>query len=149
MTVAQEAPAFFGSDWAAAVREAVERGPSDELKEAKLPTYWEWIDKARAGYSSSWAIADTDLGQTLLVEWAEGRCVRAEIVDEDAAAGATYLLTAKHAVWQQLLAGADAGRLLMCRDIELRRGNVLQFYRGVYFVVESLAAIGRVSAQIT
>lgn len=149
MTVTQEAPAFFGSDWAAAVREAVERGPGEELKEEKLPSYWEWIDKARAGYSSTWAIADTDLGQTLLLEWVEGRCARAEIVDDEAAAGATYLLTAKHAVWQRLLGGADAGRLLMCRDIELRRGNVLQFYRAVYFVVESLAAIGRVPAQIT
>lgn len=148
MTVAQEAPAFFSKEWAAAVRDAVEHGPDEELKQAKLPDYWAWIDNARTGYNSSWAIADTDLGATLLLEWSDGHCVRSEIVGDDEAAAATYLLTAKHTVWQQLLGGADAGRQLMCRDIELRRGNVLQFYRGVYFVVESLAAIGRVPAMI-
>lgn len=148
MTTVEQKTTFFGPEWAAAIREAVERGASEELKESKLPSYWEWIDKARADYDSSWAIADTDLGRTLLVEWADGHCVRAEIVDDDEAAGATYLLTAKHAVWQRLHAGVDAGRLLMCRDIELRRGNVLQFYRAVYFVVESLAAIGRVPTTI-
>jgi hypothetical protein len=35
----------------------------------------------------------------------------------------------------------------MCRRFALQGGEVLQFFRGVYFVVESLAAIGRVPAR--
>ncbi|MFC4950662.1 hypothetical protein [Pseudonocardia sp. GCM10023141] len=150
MTTTEATLDFLTPEWAAAARDAVNRGPAEELKESKLPTYWEWIDNARARYSSSWALADLGRpGETLLLEWSEGQCVRATVVGDAEAAGATYLLTAKHDVWRQLFDGADAGRLLMCRDIELRRGNVLQFYRAVYFVVESLAELGRVPTRIS
>lgn len=145
------APAFFSAEWAAAARDALQAGPTEELRESKLPTYWEWIDRARAGYGFSWALADLDRPadrRYLLVEWADGQCVRADVVGTEEAVKADYLLAATHAVWQELLGGADAGRALMTRRIELKRGDVLQFFRGVYFVVESLAAIGRVPALL-
>ncbi len=154
MTTTTDLPVFFGPEWAEAARVAADRGPSDELRATKLPTYWEWIDDARAGYDASWALVDTDLpapdGGTgpahLLLEWDGGRCTRAAIAGQEEAAAAHYVLSAPHDVWTELLSGADAGRLVMYRKIALQRGDVLQFFRGIYFVVESLAAIGRVPA---
>ena len=145
---------FFGHEWADAVRDAVDRGPSDELRATKLPTYWDWIDEVRAGYDGSWALIDSDrsadLGgpARLLLQWERGRCVRAVIVEPEEAAEATYVLAAPHEVWRELLEGGDAGRLLMYRRIRLERGEVLAFFRGIYFVVEALAALGRVPARL-
>jgi hypothetical protein len=147
-------PLFFSPQWAETVRSAVDRGPSDEVRAGKLPAYWEWIDEARSGYDHAWALADPDLPAELggpahlLLQWDQGRCARAEIVGPDEAARAGYALTAPHEVWRELLDGADAGRLVMYRRIALHRGDVLQFFRGIYFVVESLAAIGRVPARL-
>jgi hypothetical protein len=153
-TTAISAAGFFGPEWAEAVRDAVNRGPSDELRATKLPTYWDWIDGVRAGYDGSWALLDPDrpaeLGGPahLLLQWEQGRCVRAAIVEPEEAAGATYVLAAPHEVWRELLEGGDAGRLLMYRRIRLERGDVLRFFRGIYFVVEALAALARVPARL-
>jgi hypothetical protein len=62
-------------------------------------------------------------------------------------AAATYVLGAPLDDWQELLDGADAGRLVVYRRIRLERGDVLAFFRMIYFVVESLAALGRVPAR--
>jgi hypothetical protein len=149
------APLLFSPEWAQSVRAAVDRGPSDELRAGKLPTYWEWIDEVRAGYDDSWALGDPDLPTELgggpahlLLQWDRGRCARAAIVGPDEAARADYVLGAPHQVWRELLDGADAGRLVLHRRIGLQRGNVLRFFRGIYFVVESLGALGRVPARL-
>jgi hypothetical protein len=154
-TTTTSAPALFSPEWAEAVRDAVDRGPSDELRAEKLPTYLEWIDEVRAGYDDSWALVDPDLPAEfgggpahLLLQWERGRCTRAAIVGPEEAAGATYVLRATHEAWRELLDGADAGRMLIYRRVRLERGDVLQFFRGVYFVVEALAALGRVPARL-
>lgn len=150
-----QAPDVFGPQWAEAVREAVDRGPSDALQASKLPSYWEWIDEARAGYDATWALTATDLPAGLgggrahvLLQWRQGRCVRATVVDDAEAERADYALAAPHEAWRELLGGADAGRLVMYRRIRLERGDVLRFFRGIYFVVEALAALGRVPARV-
>ena len=140
------APALFAPGWAGAVRDAVDRGPDDVVRAGKLPTYWEWIDNARARHDGVWALVATDLPAHLLLEWEGGRCTRARIAGPDDVATASYVLAAPLAVWQELRDGADAGRLVMYRRIRLERGDVLAFFRMIYFVVESLAAIGRVRA---
>jgi hypothetical protein len=149
------APLFFGPDWAAAVRDAVDRGPDEELRAGKLPKYWEWIDDVRAQYDATWALEAPDLPAELggparlLLQWRQGRCVRAVVGrDEGGDEAADYVLRASYEDWRALLDGADAGRLLMCRRFALQGGEVLRFFRGVYFVVESLAAIGRVPARL-
>ncbi|WP_232666459.1 hypothetical protein [Pseudonocardia sp. TRM90224] len=139
---------LFTPAWAEAVRVAVDAEPDDELRAGKLPTYWEWIERARDGYAASWALTDPARSAHLLLEWKDGRCVAASLVDAEQAARATYALSANREAWRDLLAGADAGRLLMTRKFALQRGNVLQFFRGVYFVVEALGAIGRVPATV-
>jgi hypothetical protein len=155
MTTTEPRPSFFSAPWADAVRDAVDRGPSDEVRAGKLPTYWEWIDEVRAGYDDSWALVDPDLPADLgggpahlLLQWDQGHCVRTAIVGAEEAAGARYVLSASHQVWQELLDGADAGRLVMYRQFRLQSGDVLRFFRGIYFVVESLAALGRVPARL-
>jgi hypothetical protein len=151
--VSTTAPLLFGPEWAEAVRDAVDRGPDAELRAAKLPAYWEWIDDVRAHYDSSWALVDPDLPAELgggpahlRLEWQGGRCTHAAAGGSQA--DADYILSAPHAVWRDLLDGADAGRLLMYRRIRLERGDVLLFFRSIYFVVESLAALGRVPARL-
>ncbi|MEJ3656281.1 hypothetical protein WEH80_25265 [Actinomycetes bacterium KLBMP 9759] len=138
---------LFTPEWAQAVRVAVDAEPDDEQRAGKLPAYWEWIEQARAGYDASWALTDPDRPARLLLEWRDGRCVAATLVDAERAARATYALSAERAAWRDLLAGTDAGRLLMTRRFALQHGNILQFFRGVYFVVEALAAIGRVAVD--
>jgi hypothetical protein len=148
MTTTSAAPALFGPEWAEAVRHAVDRGPGEEVRAGKLPSYWEWIDDVRARHDGSWALVAPDLPGHLLLEWQQGRCARATIVGSDAVAAATYVLSAPLGVWQELLDGADAGRLVMYRRIRLERGDVLAFFRMIYFVVESLAALSRVPARL-
>jgi hypothetical protein len=142
------APSLFAPEWADGVRDAVDRGPDDEVRAGKLPTYWEWIDNARTRHDGVWVLVATDLPAHLLLEWEQGRCTRAEIVGPDAADTASYVLAAPIAVWQELRDGADAGRLVMYRRIRLERGDVLAFFRMIYFVVEALAAIGRVPVRL-
>jgi hypothetical protein len=151
MTTTAPAPVLFGPEWAEAVRHAVDSGPTDEVRAGKLPSYWEWIEDARARHTGTWLLAAPDLPGHLLLEWEQGRCTRAGIVGPDAVASTTeavsYVLTAPLTVWRELLAGADAGRLVMYRRIRLERGDVLTFFRLIYFVVESISALGRVPAR--
>ncbi|GAA1228190.1 hypothetical protein [Pseudonocardia alaniniphila] len=154
-TTVTQAPGMFGPQWAQAVREAVDADPDEELRASKLPTYWEWIEKVRADYDATWVLSDAELPAALgggpahlLLEWQKGRCVRAAVVDAAAVAGADYVLAAPNEVWRELVGGANAGQLVMYRRIRLERGNVLRFFRGIYFVVEALDALGRVPARV-
>jgi hypothetical protein len=138
---------FFSPDWADAVRAAVDRGPDDALRATKLDTYWDWIDGVRDGYSDSWALGlrEPD-GRTahLLLRWEQGRCVQATISGPDDSPEAAYIFVADRQTWHDLLAGEDTGRIVMYRRLRMLRGDVLSFFRVIYFFVESVAAIGRV-----
>jgi hypothetical protein len=145
------APLFFSSDWAEAVRRAVDRGPDDALRATKLDTYWSWIDEVRDGYGEEWALGrgEPDGGTTyLLLRWERGRCVEATITGPQAPGRATYVLTADGRTWRDLLAGEDTGRIVMYRRLRLERGDVLSFFRVIYFFVESVAAIGRIPVTL-
>jgi hypothetical protein len=140
---------FFSTDWAEAVRGAVDAGPDDALRATKLDTYWGWIDQVRADYGESWALGrcnpDGD-ADYLLLRWERGRCVAATITGTPSEA--TYVLSADPGTWHDLLAGEDTGRIVMYRRLRLERGEVLSFFRIIYFFVESVAAIGRVPATL-
>lgn len=140
---------FFGPEWAERARAAVDAGPDAELRETKLPTYWDWIDRVRGTYGDSWAIGVTDLPggpRYLKLSWRDGTCHAAEIAGPDV--DADYVLSGPLAVWRDLLSGDDPGRIIMYRRIRLTSGDVLGFFRGIYFFVESLAAIARVPATL-
>jgi len=144
---------FFGPQWAERVRVAVDDGPDERARAAKLPAYWEWIGAARAEYTQSWALGVPDLpgrdGPVYLwLDWAGGRCHRAAIIGPGAPPDADYVLSAPYAVWRDLLGGADPGRAVMYRELRLVSGNVLGFFRGIYFFVESLATLARVPTRL-
>lgn len=137
----------FSPEWAELACDTVDRGPDDELRASKLETYWEWIDNVRADYSDSWALGVRDLNGKpayLWLHWEAGKCVRAEV--SQTLPDATYVLAGDLDVWQDLLAGENTGRIVMYRRLLLEKGDVLRFFRGIYFFVESVAAIGRIPA---
>ena len=137
---------FLSEEWAERVRAEVDRGPGAEVMAAKLPTYWEWIDRVRADYKSSWALGVRERSTYLVLTWKDGACVRAEVTPDPGEAD--YVLQADVATWRDLLTGEDPGRIVMYRRMRLERGEILRFFRGIYFFVEVVAAIGRVPAEL-
>jgi hypothetical protein len=145
------APGFFSDAWAQDVRVAVDGGPAADVRETKLPAYWTWIEQARSAYSSSWALGVRDLAggpAYLRLGWKDGTCADAAITGPDDPLDATYVLAADLATWRDLLSGEDPGRIVMYRRMRLEHGDVLRFFRGIYFFVESVAVIGRVPAEL-
>ncbi|MER7505719.1 hypothetical protein [Nonomuraea pusilla] len=132
---------FFTPEWAEAARAAVDAGPAQE---GKLPSYWSWIERARAGYTARWALGMREAGAYLMLTWKDGRCVEGVIAADPG--DAEYVLAADEATWQDLRDGADPGRIVMYRRLRLERGDVLAFFRVIYFFVESLATLCRVAA---
>jgi hypothetical protein len=152
-------PQFFTPEWAEDVRAAVDAGPGPDVRAGKLPAYWAWIDRARAAYSSSWALGVRDLPDLpgsagpcapsyLRLGWKEGSCADVALIGPDGPLEATYVLAADLATWRALLGGEDPGRIVMYRGLRLESGDVLRFFRGIYFFVESLAQIARVPVRL-
>lgn len=149
------APAFFTQAWAEAVRDAVDRGPDEEIRAGKLDDYWSWIDRAREEHGEVWALGVRDLptgrGPTpayLTLRWSSGRCVEARIVAPADLSDAEYVLAGDYADWRELLGGYDAGRMVMYRRFLLEEGPLLPFFRIIYFFVESLGCLARVPAVL-
>jgi hypothetical protein len=82
----------------------------------------------------------------LRLQWDAGTCRSAEI--SSTPPDATYVLAGGLDVWQALLAGEDTGKIVMYRRLLLEKGDVVRFFRSIYFFVESVAAIGRVPAEL-
>jgi hypothetical protein len=148
-------PRFFTPEWAEDVRAAVDTGPGPAVRAGKLPAYWHWIDRARAAYSSSWALGVRDLPTPggpapayLRLGWKDGACAGATLHGPGDPLDATYVLAADLSTWRALLQGQDPGRTVMYRGLRLETGDVLRFFRGIYFFVESLAQLARVPARV-
>jgi hypothetical protein len=145
-------PELFTPEWAEDVRAAVQAGPAEDVREAKLPAYWAWIDRARAGYSCSWALGVRDLPGAapsyLRLGWKEGTCAEAAVIGPDDPLDATYVLGADLATWRDLLTGEDPGRIVMYRRLRLESGDVVRFFRGIFLFVESLGVIARVPVNL-
>jgi putative sterol carrier protein len=75
-------------------------------------------------------------------------CAEASIAGPDDPLQATYVLAADLATWRDLLGGEDPGRIVMYRRLRLEEGDVVRFFRGIYFFVESIAVIGRVPVDL-
>ena len=145
---------FFSKQWADAVREALQAGPSEEVKSAKLQEYWDFFDFIRSIYPASWALGCRDLPNELgggpsylFVQWAEGTVSDCRIIGPDDPLEATYVLGMDYADWKALHDGYDAQRTVMYRRMLLEEGDLLEFFKAIYFFVECLAVIGTVSAE--
>jgi hypothetical protein len=147
-------PKFFSKEWADAVREALVAGPSEHVKAGKLQEYWDFYELIKSGYPASWALGCRDLPAEigegpayLLVQWGGGTVTDCHIIGPDDPLAATYVLNMNYADWKGLHDGYDAQRTVMYRKILLEEGSLLEFFKTIYFFVESLAVIGTVSAS--
>jgi hypothetical protein len=147
-------PKFFSPDWAQAVGDALNAGPSEQVRAGKLQEYWDFFEFIKSIYPASWALGCRDLPAELgkgpaylLVKWAGGTVSDCQIIGPDDPLDATYVLGMDYADWRALHEGYDAQRTVMYRKILLEDGSLLEFFKAVYFFVECLAVIGEVPAQ--
>jgi hypothetical protein len=147
-------PQFFTKEWADAVRDALIAGPSEEAKAGKLQMYWDYFEMVKGMYPASWALGcrnlPAGLGEGpayLLVEWGGGTVTDCKIIGPDDPLQATYVLGMEYADWKALHDGYDAQRTVMYRKILLEDGQLLEFFKTIYFFAECLAVIGGVAAD--
>ena len=144
-------PMFFSPSWADSVGNALDAGPDEETLAGKLPEYWEFYELVRSNYQWSWALGVRDLPAELgsgtgylRVVWGDNRVTDCRIVDGSEPVDATYVLAADYGDWKALHQGYDALRTVMYRKLLLEEGDLLEFFKGIYFFVESLALIAKV-----
>jgi hypothetical protein len=146
-------PTFFSKEWASAVGDALTAGPSEQARAGKLPMYWDFFELIKGMYPASWALGCGDLpGENeagpayLLIQWGGGTVTGCRVIGPDDPLEATYVLGMDYANWVALHEGYDAQRTVMYRKIMLEDGDLLEFFKSIYFFVECLAVIGAVPA---
>src|SRR3984893_15383300 len=137
---------FFSKQWADAGRDALTAGPDQQARAVKRQ---EDFDFLKSVYPASWALGCRDLpglGSTacLFVQWSGGTVTDCRIIGLDEPLQATYVLAMDYRDWKALHDGYDAQRTVMYRKIILEQGDLLEFFKAIYFFVESLAGIGGV-----
>jgi hypothetical protein len=150
------APGFFTGEWAGAVRDALTAGPSEQARAGKLQKYWDFFEKVKDKYAASWALECRDLpglpgrpggAAALFVAWGDGVVTDCQITAEGTPVHATYALCMDYQDWKGLHEGYDAQRTVMYRKMLLTDGDLLEFFKSIYFFVECLAVIGGVPAE--
>jgi hypothetical protein len=146
-------PKFFSKAWADAVRDALAAGPSEQARAGKLQTYWDFFELIKGMYPASWALGcrnlPAELGDPpayLFVQWGGGTVTGCQIIGPGSPLEATYVLGMDYANWKALHEGYDAQRTIMYRKMLLEDGDLLEFFKAIYFFVECLAVIGTVPA---
>ncbi len=135
---------FFSPSWATAVREALTAGPSEQARASKLQEYWDFFEWHKIVNASSWALGCRELASYLFVQWGGGTVTDCRIIGPDEPLKATYVLSMDYRDWKALHEGYDAQRTVMYRKIVLEEGDLLEFFKPIYFFVESLNVIGSV-----
>ncbi len=145
---------FFSQEWAEAARAALVAGPAAEVKAGKLQEYWDFFELVKSMLPVSWALGCRDLPAELgkgpayfFVQWGGGTVTDCKIIGPDDPLDATYVLAMEYRDWKALHEGYDAQRTVMYRKILLEDGNLLEFFKTIYFFVECLAVIGAVPAE--
>ena len=147
-------PKFFSKEWAGAVGDALAAGPPEQARTGKLQEYWDFFELIKGMYPASWALGCRDLPAELgdgpaylFVQWAGGTVTSCHVAGPDRPAGATYVLGMDYADWRALHEGYDPRRTVMYRKLMLEDGDLLRFFKAIYFFVECLALIGAVPAR--
>jgi hypothetical protein len=145
---------FFSPEWAAAVGDALTAGPSEQARAGKLQEYWDFFERIKSVYPASWALGCRDLPAELgaspaylFVQWGGGTVTGSRIIGPDEPLAATYVLAMDYADWKALHDGYDAQRTVMYRKLLLEDGDLLQFFKAIYFLVECLTVIAAVPAR--
>jgi hypothetical protein len=146
-------PGFFTKEWAGAVRDALAAGPSERARAGKLQMYWDFFELIKGTYQASWALVcrnlPAELGESpahLFVQWHDGTVADCQIIGPGGPPEATYVLGMDYQDWKALHEGYDAQRTVMYRKVMLTDGDLLEFFKTIYFFVECLAVIGAVPA---
>ena len=112
--------------------------------------YWDFFELIKSLYPASWALGCRDLPAELgdgpaylLVQWGGGTVTTCQIIGPDDRLEATYVLGMDYADWKALHEGYDAQRTVMYRKILLEQGDLLEFFKAIYFFVECLASSPR------
>jgi hypothetical protein len=141
-------PQFFSQQWAADVRDALDAGPTVSAKAGKLQMYWDFFDRTKAGYPASWSLGCRDLPggpAALFIQWGGGTVTDCRITRDEPVAD--YVLGMSYADWQALHEGYDPQRTVMYRKILVEQGEILEFFKTIYFFTECLGIIGHVPAS--
>jgi hypothetical protein len=141
------APEVFSQEWADAVRDALTAGPDEQARSSKLQEYWDFFDLIKSMYPASWALGCRDRGSYLFVQWGGGKATDVRIIGPDEPLEANYVLGMDYQDWKALHDGYDAQRTVMYRKMLLEEGDLLEFFKGIYFFVESLSVIGTIPAR--
>jgi len=140
-------PQFFSQQWAADVRDALDAGPTVSAKAGKLQMYWDHFDRIKSEYPASWSLGCRDLPggpAALFIQWGGGRVTDCRITRDEPAAD--YVLGMAYADWEALHEGYDPQRTVMYRKILVEQGEILEFFKTIYFFTECLGIIGHVPA---
>jgi hypothetical protein len=142
-------PDFFSPPWASSVAEALTAGPSEQARAGKLQEYWDFFEFLKSVNGASWALGCRELPGLsstayLFVQWGGGTVTDCRIIGPDDPLKADYVLSMDYRDWKALHEGYDAQRTVMYRKIVLEEGDLLEFFKPIYFFVESLAVIGSV-----
>ena len=137
-------PGFFSKERADSVRDALAAGPTTQARAGKLQEYWDFFEWHKSVNTSSWALGCRELASYLFVQWGGGTVTDCRIIGPDEPLKATYVLGMDYRDWKALHEGYDAQRTVMYRKIVLEEGDLLEFFKPIYFFVESLAVIGSV-----
>ena len=143
-------PEFFSEQWATDVRDALNAGPTEAMKAGKLQMYWDFYDRVQAEYPASWSLACRDLPggpASLLVQWGGGTVTECRVTHPEDEAAADYALGMDYADWRALHEGYDPQRTVMYRKILVEQGEILEFFKTIYFFTECLGIIGHVPAS--
>jgi hypothetical protein len=147
-------PAFFSASWADVVSGALTAGPTAQARDGKLQEYWDFFELIKSMYPASWALGCRDLPASLgggsaylRVQWESGAVTDCRVTGPHESVDARYVLGMDYADWKALHEGYDAQRTVMYRKILLEDGDLLEFFKTIYFFVECLAVIGAVPAN--
>ena len=147
-------PRFFSKEWADAVRDTLDAGPSQQARRGKLQMYWDFFELIKGMYRASWALGcrnlPAELGEGpayLFIQWDGGTVTSCRIAGPDDPLEATYVLGMDYADWKALHEGYDAQRTVMYRKILLEDGELLEFFKAIYFFVECLTVIAALPAD--
>ncbi len=128
-------------EWAEAVKNAWNAGPNEEQRAEKLDKFWDWIDNAKNYVNCTIGLQVTDRpgANTVLLRLEHGSAPAVELADAAAAVDALYILGGTTAQWQEVMGGLHVGKVIMYRKLLLLQGQVLDFFKSVYFWTESIA----------
>jgi hypothetical protein len=145
---------FFSRRWAEAAKQAVNAGPDAAARAKKIERFWDWIEKTKAHVNCRLGLAveglPADSPNCLLLDLEAGRCVRVRLTTrEEGDRRATYLLAGSYRDWRDIMDGFDMGKAVMYRKLMLQKGEVLEFFKSIYFWTESLACIQRIPTAMS